>query len=572
MKTTILKYITVTFAAGAMLLAGCNDLDQEPTNKFTDKAFWTSPERANMVLNMAYNQMFGHDKIWQDEALSDNLYEQRGNPDTRTIRMGQATPNTGLFRSEWKWVFEGVKTCNVFMNFVDEVPGMDPERLAGMKAQIRFIRAFLYFRLANFYGDIPFFLQDISLEESSRVSRTPYPEVMSALHRELDEIVGDLPTRDELKADDNGRITKAAAMVLKARMYMYENVQRTGNSVSDNMRKAADICDKLIHEQGTYGTYSLLTQGSGDGIPAYEYLFTSAAEYNSEVILDYAAVELNKQWSTLYSMVPLTMGANLCQKAPTRALVDSYLNADGSVPADKTVYANRDPRLTATVVYNGYVWKDRNDKGEYVTKGTINVTSGNDKAGTDNGSPTGFYTRKYFDTTHGKNLEMWTNIIMMRYADVLLMYAEACCMSGEGTANISGLEALNKVRQRAGLTPAPALDMDNEEYGIKAERRFELWLDDCDRYVDLIRWGDYKDFITDTSDKGVSEHWGNECVWLLGMKDKNVRTDDPLDVSNYEVRYDPLSVRGSWNDRLYLFPFPYAETTQNPNLNQNTGW
>ena len=123
------------------------------------------------------------------------------------------------------------------MNFVDEVPGMDSERLAGMKAQIRFIRAFLYFRLANFYGDIPFFLQDISLEESRRVSRTPYPEVMSALHRELDEIVGDLPTRDELKADDNGRITKAAAMVLKARMYMYENVQRTGNSVSDNMRK-----------------------------------------------------------------------------------------------------------------------------------------------------------------------------------------------------------------------------------------------------------------------------------------------------------------------------------------------
>ena len=53
MKTTILKYITVTFAAGAMLLAGCNDLDQEPTNKFTDKAFWTSPERANMVLMKA---------------------------------------------------------------------------------------------------------------------------------------------------------------------------------------------------------------------------------------------------------------------------------------------------------------------------------------------------------------------------------------------------------------------------------------------------------------------------------------------------------------------------------------
>ena len=115
MKTSIFKYITVAVAAGAMWLAGCNDLDQEPTNKFTDKAFWTSPERANMVLNMAYSQMYSHDKMFQDEALSDNMYEQRGNPDTRTIRTGQATPNTSLFKSEWQWVFQGVKTCNIFL-------------------------------------------------------------------------------------------------------------------------------------------------------------------------------------------------------------------------------------------------------------------------------------------------------------------------------------------------------------------------------------------------------------------------------------------------------------------------
>ena len=130
----------------------------------------------------------------------------------------------------------------------------------------------------------------------------------------------------------------------------------------------------------------------------------------------------------------------------------------------------------------------------------------------------------------------------------------------------------NSVRRRAGLTDAPALDMDNAEYGIKAERRFELWLEDCSRYVDLIRWGDYKKFITDTSIDGVSEHWGNECAWLVGLKDATKRTTDPTDWSNYEVRYDPLSTRGSWSDRFYLWPFPYAETTQNPNLVQNTGW
>src|SRR5699024_2318094 len=133
----------------------------------------------------------------------------------------------------------------------------------------------------------------------------------------------------------------------------------------------------------------------------------------------------------------------------------------------------------------------------------------------------GYFRMKYYDYVDdvvperfasGQTNGNRTNFPLMRYADVLLLYAEAVCMSGEGTANISGLEALNKVRRRAGLTDAPALDMDNAEYGIKAERRFELWLEDCSRYVDLIRWGDYKKFITDTSIDGVSEHWGNECA------------------------------------------------------------
>lgn len=490
MKATISKYFSTAAAVGAMLLAGCNDLDQEPTNKFTDKVFWTSPSRAEMVLNMAYNQMFGHDKIWTDEALSDNLYQQRNNPDTRTIRMGQATTNTALFKSEWEWVFQGVKTCNVFMKFVDEVPGMDADELESMKAQIRFIRAFLYFRLTNFYGDIPFFLQDITLEESRQMTRTAYADVMEQLHTELDEIIDALPGRDELSASDNGRITKAAAMLLKARMYMCENVQRTGNTVADNMRKAAEICEKLMHEQNVYGTYDLLKQGSGE-ISAYEYLFTSAAEYNCEVILDYSAMELDKQWSTLYEMVPLSMGANLCQKAPTRALVDCYPNADGSTPADPTVYTGRDPRLAATVVYNGYAWKDLNDAGQYVVKGTIDVTSGTDQAGTANGSPTGFYTRKYFDTTHGKNLEMWTNIIMMRYAEVLLTYAEAKAYLGEMDASVWN-ETIKPIRERAGVGGAEFPGSGDYTDIVRNERRIELALEGL-RYFDLIRWINYKD-------------------------------------------------------------------------------
>lgn len=110
-------------------------------------------------------------------------------------------------------------------------------------------------------------------------------------------------------------------MVLKARMYLYENTSRTGNSVSDNMRKVADICDKLMHDQATYGTYSLLTEGNEEGyLSPYEYLFTSGAEYNSEVILDYAAVELDKQWSLMYNMAPLSAGAEPLPEGSRRRL------------------------------------------------------------------------------------------------------------------------------------------------------------------------------------------------------------------------------------------------------------
>lgn len=167
-----------------------------------------------------------------------------------------------------------------------------------------------------------------------------------------------------------------------------------------------------------------------------------------------------------------------------------------------------------------------------------------------------------------------TNFPLMRYSNVLLLYAEAVFQSGsEGDAGISGLGALNEVRRRAGLTDAPALDMNNPDYGIKAERRFELCLEDCDRYVDLIRWGDYKTFVLDTSEQGVGEYWGTKCAWFEGFVDPSKgRSEDPTDLSNYKVRMDPLSTRGSWNDRLYLWPFPYAEISTNGNLVQNPGW
>lgn len=463
---------------GVVLLSSCNSLDQAPTNKFTDDVFWSSLDRAQLVLNMAYNQMYGEDKKWTDECLSDNMISYRGNPDEYRIRTGQATASTGIFGGEWGWAFGGIKTTNVFMDKVDLVPGMNEKIKSEMKAQIRFIRAYLYFRLANFYGDIPFFLHDITLEQSRQMHRTPKAEVIAQLHKELEEIMADLPSRNEMAAEQNGRITKAAAMMLNARIYLYDG----------NWDKTAEICDKLIHEQGTYGTYALFTESKGH-YTAYERLFHSATEYNCEVILDHSSMQTIKEWNRFNELAPITATANLTQRAPTRSLVDSYLKKDGTKQNAATRYEEIDPRLTATVVYNGYKWYDKDGEGKE-TSWTIDLLNGKDAfngAGS-NTTPTGYYTRKYFDPDHGKELKMWTNSIMMRYADVLLMYAEAKLEKGEMSQAVWD-ETIRPIRMRAGFNADacayPAAG-DLREM-IRNERRSELALEGL-RYFDIIRW------------------------------------------------------------------------------------
>ena len=137
----IAKYFSLILLS--MSMAACNSLDQTPTDQYTDDVFWASLDRANMMLSMGYSQMYGVDKLWQDEALGDNLIEARGVPDVTLIRKGQANSSTGMFQSEWKWCYQGIKTANVFVDHVDLIPDADPEVKAAMVAQVRFIRAYL---------------------------------------------------------------------------------------------------------------------------------------------------------------------------------------------------------------------------------------------------------------------------------------------------------------------------------------------------------------------------------------------------------------------------------------------
>jgi hypothetical protein len=147
----------------------------------------------------------------------------------------------------------------------------------------------------------------------------------------------------------------------------------------------------------------------------------------------------------------------------------------------------------------------------------------------------------------------------MRYSEVLLNYAEAVAKGGAAGA-LSGLDALNKVRQRAGLTAAPALDMNNTQYGVKAERRAELFFDGS-RFIDLVRWGDAATELT-----GLGGY--NPIFYGYTNGNNGVQQSK----ANWKIVKNPIISEKFKAGKNELFPIPAVDKNNNPNLVQNPGW
>lgn len=538
MNKKILKYISI-ICLGTILFISCNDLDLAPTNKFTDLNYWTSTEKASAVLNMAYSQMYNANYYIANERLSDNLYEGRGNTNEKIITSGQADPALGRFAEEWKSCYEGIKTCHTFLENVDRVPNMDEGLKNRMKAETRFIRAFLYFRLYNHYGDVPLFDYNLTLQEANTITRSSKQEVIDFVRKELNEVTTILPTNVGYTEKENGRITKGAAMTLLARTYLYEN----------DWTNVATITDKIIN--GEYGQYSLF--------PSYEGLFLPENEYNEEVILDLGYTLNLRTWSEFYDAIPLSVGGRINAAAPTQELVDDYLmkngkgiNESGSGYDENNPYINRDPRFESTIVYHGYKW----EKGDgtvstiYIKPGSsaeAGATNLDEYAGPgQNSTATGYYIRKYFDPTAPAGMEAGLNLIVLRYADVLLMYAESkneLDQMNEAVWN----KTIRAIRQRAGFTDASALDLPSSNLRdiIRRERRIELAVEGL-RLFDIRRWKTIETLMN-----------GNPH----GAK-----------FAANNTQYIQLDQRKFNKERDYLFAIPQSQIDINNNLTQNPGY
>ncbi|MBG6235576.1 hypothetical protein IWX76_002144 [Pedobacter sp. CAN_A7] len=536
----LIKIVTVFLAA--TVATGCKKLDLTPTDRFSDLTFWTVDANVYNALNNNYSLIYNSNTFFYNESTSDNAYSATG--DYALIASGNATSAQGIFLNDWAYYYSTIKSCNVFLANVDQNKTLPAEVISRLKAEVRFIRAFEHFNLAKWYGDVPLIDKDLTPDEAKVIGRSPKNTVMEFVISELEAAAAALPSKDQIPVNENGRITKAAALALQARVLLYQG---------DRMAEVAAVCEALMNNQTVNGQYGL--------VPNYSSLFSDPAinKNNNEVMLSIQYVPSIRTWGEFFDFAPRSVGGRVSGMSPTQELVDDYVTLNGkgikeagSGYVEANPYANRDPRLTATVVYDRYNWlnADGSTKVIYIKPGSDPNPSRLDEysPASQASSPTGYYWRKYFDPIALTSFTSGSNIHLIRYAEVLLNYAEAKQAMGQMDATVWN-NTIRLLRQRAGFTVTEALNFPasaDMTTIIRRERRAELAMEGL-RTDDIRRWK-----IAESVLNGYAH----------GAKFGDAAID------NGYIRVQ----RRTFGAKDYLWPIPSSEIGLNPNLTQNPGY
>ena len=527
-----MKYIL-----GGILLnsvVACVPLDTEPYDRETDLSFWNKEGSALYALNACYPTLYSAEEVLYADAMTDNAYTKVQTGFNQSIGNGSYSTAYPYVESVWDSRYAGIRACNELINTINKVPGLSDELRNRYCAEAMVIRAFHYFELYSRFGDVPYFTNVITIEESQQLPRTSKAEVVTNILAELDQVIDNnyLPASYS-STEDKGRITKWAAMALKARILLFEGRWEELKAV----------------------TSTIMTQGGFSLFPNYAGLFEVANENNEEIILDLQYLSPDREQQIQYQFLPPTL-KGYAQLAPLNELVQSYITDNGKAIDEAGAnydsskpFEHRDPRLAATICYTGnsYILPDG-------TTQVINCDKGSNPDGygfSSNCSPTGYYIKKYWDRTYRDNLYSGLNIILIRYADVLLMNAEALVELGE-FSETDWNNTIRPLRERAGFTDEQALKFPGTSANlreiVRRERRSELALEGL-RLKDIVRWR-----IADKVMNGYCH--GLYTGDAVGTDDGYVRVENRVFDAN----------------KHYLWPIPQSERDLNHNLTQNPNW
>lgn len=389
------------------VLASCENsfLERSPIIGITQDNFYETEEDAIAAVNSAYAALQfelspgGHFRWFWGDIMSDDS-NKGGSGDNDVAELGElenflGPVDTDMLEGEWSACYEGIYRANTVLEYV---PPMEISETIKNQvvAEAKFIRAWFYYNLVTMFGDVPKVDRLLSADEYN-MGRSPKAEIWQLIVQDLTEAIPNLPLKSEYTVDDLGRITKGAAQGLLTKVYLWQ----------ENWTAAKAMAEEIVNSN----EYQLT--------PNYADIFTTGGENNMESIFEIQYMNAsggnwgknNANEGTFTNVFQRPRGAfeGFGFNIPTEDFVDEFF-AEGF----------EDPRLASTVFREGDAMGDR---GIFTKEAT--------------GMPHDYYPKKYFNSK-GEEAPFGdpvpnggSNDRVIRYADVLLMHAEAAAKSGD---------------------------------------------------------------------------------------------------------------------------------------------
>jgi starch-binding outer membrane protein, SusD/RagB family len=589
------KYLNIPLLLIIIAFCGCEKfLDRKPLDASTGSTFLSNQPEIEQGLNGVYASAFwvmpnNTPLLFAIESTTDVAIKRTGNAEDQ-VAMGDGGPfliSNALTTTAWSQAYKLVQRAN------QQIAGMengkaavDAKTFGKLKAEALVLRAWAYLHLMTWYGDVPFYTKPPAVNEVLNASRTPVATIVAELYKDVDEAVAafDLAATPAVQA--MGRVNKGVALGVKAKLALLIKDYRTTATAT-----------KTIIDGAQYGLN-----------PRYTDLFMLAGQQtnaNREIMFNqtYPTDVLDPQnWLSVLT-IPRQVGTSQSSHFPSQALVDKFEGKDGLRIDASTVYnianprINRDNRLKWTVYMNEdtmvhntsktpalpyvqpkertifNIYTNVRKKFNWNTGVYDNLASNIDWIGflnspwfagaTGSSGGVGYVWRKYIDSTQ-YSWETKTGYITLRYADILLMYAEAKTELNEIDATVT--TAVNLVRTRAGQPNVVGTTQALLRQVIRRERVVEFAGEGL-RLFDLRRWNIYEKAVSGPV-VGVSLNLADPAANPVFDAD-----EIPDYTASVAKRLKTRNqTRNSSNIKYKLWPIPQFEIDVNPKLVQNPNW
>jgi hypothetical protein len=563
MKTSTYSFVLLLL----LCLWGCADLDLAPKTAISSGNFFNNAKELEIGLNGLYAR-----NLWKVDRdfWTDDMLHRGGAGVDNDISRATLNSESNLSGIYWRDLYDGIKRANTLL---EEMPkaraSVNPDTYNRIEGEARAIRAYFYGILLTKFGDVPLITRGINVNEALRIERTPKAQVLQFVYSELDAAAALLPSANQ------NRATKGFALGIKARVALY----------SQDFATARDAAKAVID----LGIYQL--------DPSFRNLFLRPAASSKEMIYfipQSFTFNVTLDETTTRDLLPRNAGGFGAQM-PTWEAVHVFENTDGLTIDKSPLYnphkpfENRDPRLRHTIVefgteWLGYVYQPHPDSIRTLNTVTrVRVNNNDTRTVANFASFTGFLWKKGIEQSWADTRLADPNIIILRYADILLMYAEALIELNENPE--AARNAINQVRARAygttiGNTAAYPAVTETSQAELRArlrrERRVELMLEGL-RYQDLIRWRIAKK-ATDRRVLGLPNPTDQiRSQWPFTNTILPVVDPDGVVIFNADAlianRFARLLQDYDFDEsRMYLWPVPAADRLLNVNLSQNPGY